>query len=174
GMFYHLRLEHEIQLNRKWFGLELKGLVKAKLLAEVEGKTIGRHGVVIAVTQMESFGQRSTKSDGGMVGYKVTFAALVFRPFKGAVVDAVVTQVTDKGVMCEVGPVPLFIARISIPPRMHFDYSLNANCYKSADESFIIKKDAEIRVKIVGTRVDSNDIFCIGSLMDDFLGVSSE
>ena len=31
----------------------------------------------------------------------------------------------------------------------------------------------EIRLKIVGTRVDANDIFAIGSLMDDYLGLVS-
>ena len=32
-------------------------------------------------------------------------------------------------------------------------------------------QDDEIRLKIVGTRVDANEIFSIGSLMDDYLGL---
>ena len=39
------------------------------------------------------------------------------------------------------------------------------------DESVVIKEDDEIRLKIIGTRVDANDIVCIATLMDDFLGL---
>ena len=35
----------------------------------------------------------------------------------------------------------------------------------------ILYLDDEIRLKIVGTRVDANEIFSIGSLMDDYLGL---
>ena len=34
-------------------------------------------------------------------------------------------------------------------------------------------QDDEIRLKIVGTRVDASDIFAIGTLMDDYLGLVS-
>lgn len=35
----------------------------------------------------------------------------------------------------------------------------------------VIKEDDEIRVKVIGTRVDASDIFAIGTLMDDYLGL---
>ena len=34
----------------------------------------------------------------------------------------------------------------------------------------VIQEDDEIRVKLVGIRVDASDIFAIGTLMDDYLG----
>ena len=46
-------------------------------------------------------------------------------------------------------------------------------CYQNIDEGIVIQKDDEIRLKIIGTRVDANDIFAVGSLMDDFLGLVS-
>ena len=46
-------------------------------------------------------------------------------------------------------------------------------CYQNEDEGMVIQKDDEIRMKIIGTRVDANDIFAVGSLMDDFLGLIS-
>ena len=39
--------------------------------------------------------------------------------------------------------------------------------------SLPLVQDDEIRLKIVGTRVDASDIFAIGTLMDDFLGLVS-
>jgi hypothetical protein len=37
----------------------------------------------------------------------------------------------------------------------------------------LLIQDDEIRLKIVGTRVDASDIFAIGTLMDDYLGLVS-
>ncbi|KTG36994.1 hypothetical protein cypCar_00049384, partial [Cyprinus carpio] len=55
---------------------------------------------------------------------------------------------------------------------MEFDPNSNPPCYKTVDEDIVIQQDDEIRLKIVGTRVDKNDIFAIGSLMDDYLGLA--
>lgn len=76
---------------------------------------------------------------------------------------------------------------------MEFDPNSNPPCYKSTDETLLIKQDDEIRVsihkqrvfafqmfifsknnfqvKLIGTRVDATDIFAIGTLMDDYLGL---
>jgi len=97
----------------------------------------------------------------------------VFRPFKGEVLEAVVTQVTKAGLFTEIGPLSCFISRHSIPPDMEFDPNSNPPCYKTQDEEVVIQQDDEIRLKIVGTRVDANDIFAIGTLMDDYLGLVS-
>ena len=99
------------------------------------------------------------------------FEAIVFRPFKGEIVDAVVTQVNKVGLFCEVVPLTCFICKLSIPADMEFDPNSNPVCYKTKDESIVIREEDEIRVKIIGTRVDASDIFAIGSLMDDYLGL---
>ena len=49
---------------------------------------------------------------------------------------------------------------------------LSASACRIVRIVFSIAED-EIRLKIVGTRVDANDIFAIGSLMDDYLGLVS-
>lgn len=63
--------------------------------------------------------------------------------------------------------------RHSIPADMSFDPNSNPPCYKTSDEDMVIQQDDEIRLKIVGTRVDASDIFAIGTLMDDYLGLVS-
>jgi hypothetical protein len=51
-------------------------------------------------------------NDGtGMVTFPVAYRAIVFRPFKGEVVDAVVTQVNKMGFMAEVGPLQVFVSK---------------------------------------------------------------
>lgn len=48
---------------------------------------------------------------------------------------------------------------------MEFDQVATPACYKSKDEDIVIKQDDEIRLKIVGTRVDATGIVSIGLFM---------
>ncbi|KAL3125887.1 hypothetical protein niasHT_009416 [Heterodera trifolii] len=123
--------------------------VKQKLFSEVEGTCTGKYGFVIAVTTIDTIGH-------GMI-----------QP--GQVIDAVVSQVNKVGIFCEIGPLSCFISRHCIPPDMEFEPNNIPPCYKTADESIVIKQDDEIRLKLIGIRVDANDIFAIGTLMDDYL-----
>lgn len=147
--------------------------VKQKLFIEVEGTCTGKHGFVIAVTTIDNIGAGIIQPGQGYVVYPVKYKAIVFRPFKGQVLDAVVTQVNKVGLFTEIGPLSCFISRHSIPSDMQFDPNSTPHCYKTADEDVVIQQDDEIRIKIVGLRVDATDIFAIGTLMDDFLGLVS-
>ncbi|PVD26001.1 hypothetical protein C0Q70_13669 [Pomacea canaliculata] len=169
-MFYHVSLEHDILLHPRYFGPNLLNIVKQKLFTEVEGTCTGKYGFVIAVTTIDNIGAGMIQPGRGFVIYPVRYKAIVFRPFKGEVLDAVVTQVNKVGLFTDIGPLSCFISRHSIPADMEFDPSSNPPCYKTKDEDIVIQPDDEIRIRIVGTRVDAKDIFAIGTLMDDFLG----
>lgn len=54
---------------------------------------IVRYGFVIAVTTIDSIGAGLILPGQGFVVYPVKYKAIVFRPFKGEVLDAVVRQV---------------------------------------------------------------------------------
>ncbi len=92
-MFYHICLDHEIMLHPRYFGPQLMDTVKQKLFSEVEGTCTGKYGFVIAVTHIEDIGAGLIQPGQGFVVYPVKYKAIVFRPFKGEVLDAVVTQV---------------------------------------------------------------------------------
>ncbi|RMB90471.1 hypothetical protein DUI87_33072 [Hirundo rustica rustica] len=153
-----ISLEHEILLHPRYFGPNLLNTVKQKLFTEVEGTCTGKYGFVIAVTTIDNIGAGVIQPGRGFVLYPVRYKAIVFRPFKGEVVDAVVTQVNKVGLFTEIGPMSCFISRHSIPSEMEFDPNSNPPCYKTVDEDIVIQQDDEIRLKIVGTRVDKNDI----------------
>lgn len=107
-------MEHEILLHPQYFGPQLLEKVKTKLYTEVEGTCTGkyvvqsylkgnfnfykiicfiRYGFVIAVTTIDSIGAGLILPGQGFVVYPVKYKAIVFRPFKGEVLDAVVRQV---------------------------------------------------------------------------------
>lgn len=63
------------------------------VLDQVLEYTFLRYGFVIAVTTIDSIGAGLILPGQGFVVYPVKYKAIVFRPFKGEVLDAVVRQV---------------------------------------------------------------------------------
>lgn len=153
-----ISLEHEILLHPRYFGPQLIETVKQKLYTEVEGTCTGKYGFVIAVTTIDDIGSGVILAGQGFVVYPVKYKAIVFRPFKGEVLDAVVTQVNKVGMFAEIGPLSCFISHHSIPADMQFCPNGNPPCYKSKDEDVVIALEDKIRLKIVGTRVDATGI----------------
>nr|CAH8842848.1 unnamed protein product [Trichobilharzia regenti] len=113
-MFYHIKLEHEILLHPKYFGPNLTETVKTKLFSDVEGTCSGKYGFIIAVTNIEHIGAGIIQPNRGFVQYRIVYRAIVYRPFKGEVVDGIVTQVTKVGVFAEAGPLTIFISKYSV------------------------------------------------------------
>ncbi|XP_075250210.1 DNA-directed RNA polymerase II subunit RPB7-like [Convolutriloba macropyga] len=169
-MFYLMTLEHEILLHPRYFGPKLLETVRKKLYSEVEGTCSGKYGFIVSVHNLTSIGSGYIQPGRGFVLYPVTYQAIVFRPFKGEVLEAVVTQVTKLGIFTEIGPMACFISKHGIPSDMEFVSDDKKPRYKSKDETDIIDLGSTIRVKLMGTRIDANDIFAIGTLLDDYLG----
>ncbi|XP_061502271.1 DNA-directed RNA polymerase II subunit RPB7 isoform X1 [Anopheles gambiae] len=161
-MFYHISLEHEILLHPRYFGPQLIETVKQKLYTEVEGTCTGKYGFVIAVTTIDDIGSGTIQPGQGFVVYPVKYKAIVFRPFKGEVLDATVKQVNKVGMFAEIGPLSCFISHHSIPADMQFCPNGAPPCYRAINGESVIAAEDKIRLKIVGTRVDATGIVSIG------------
>lgn len=144
-------------------------------------------------------GQVMEGTGTGMAEYNVKYRAIVFKPFKGEVLDAQVTTVnkvhfwiidilitpTTDGILLRCRPVdhihlqPCELPSLKchsadfklIPDDLAFDSNANPPCYQTADQTLKIEKGEWVRVKIVGTRVDATEIFAIGSVKEDYLGL---
>jgi hypothetical protein len=57
----------------------------------------------------------ATTAGGGLATFPMRFNAIVFRPFKGEVFDAVVTTVNKLGFFAQVGPLQVFVSKHLIP-----------------------------------------------------------
>ena len=64
------------------------------------------------------------------------YQCIVFKPFKGEVLDAVVTSVSKLGFFCEAGPMQIFVSNYLIPE----DTKFNAD-----DEPCFLSDDGEAR-----------------------------
>jgi DNA-directed RNA polymerase II subunit RPB7 len=167
-------LEKELILYPRNFGPDLRGFLTKRLIEKVEGSCSGRHGFIIAVTEVLSVGKGKIREGAGLVTFAIRYKAVVFRPFKGEVLDAVVTTVNKMGFFAEVGPLQVFVSKHLIPNDMEFDPQSNPASYVSQisdEQPMRVTKDSEVRLRIMGTRVDATEIFAIGTIKDEYLGL---
>ena len=59
----------------------------------MEGTCTGRYGFVVLVTSIKDIGEGVIQDTSAFAKFAVTFECVVFRPFKGEVLDCVVTSV---------------------------------------------------------------------------------
>ena len=105
------------------------------------------------------------------------YTAIVFRPFKGEVFDAEVKTVNKLGVFAQVGPLQVFISKHLMPPDMKFDPQSTPAAYVSDvddGQPQRVTKDSQVRLRIVSARFDNSEIFAIGALNQEYLGLIQE
>lgn len=68
--------------------------LESKLYSDVEGTCSGQFGYIIAVVSMSDIGNGIVLSGSGQAEFVARYRAIVFKPFKGEVVDGVVNNVT--------------------------------------------------------------------------------
>ena len=123
------------------------------------------------VTSIDNISEGTITDDGtARAKFHIKYGCVAFRPFKGEVLDATVNNVTKFGFFAEAGPLNIFVSNQLIPEDMTFE-SVGENRYVSADQDMIIKNGADVRVRIVGMRIDASEIFCIATMKEDYLGV---
>ncbi|KEI40094.1 uncharacterized protein L969DRAFT_86723 [Mixia osmundae IAM 14324] len=174
-MFFLKNLTHTINLHPSYFGANTSDYVKHKLFEDVSGTCSGLHGYIVAVLVVGSgegpFKPQGTIQPGtGMAEFEVPYLAVVFRPFKGEVLDGVVTTVNKMGFFVEVGALTVFVSAHLMPGDMKFSEDSPPRFSRMGDDSMAIQKDVVVRVKIVGTRIDATEIFAIGTIKEDYLG----
>ncbi|RKP22493.1 hypothetical protein SYNPS1DRAFT_33589 [Syncephalis pseudoplumigaleata] len=171
-MYFLKELSHTVQLHPMYFGPRMHEYVEMRLRAEVEGSCSGRYGYVVAVLHLSKMSRGRVLPNIGLADLHARYTAVVFKPFKGEVVDGIVTTVNKMGFFADVGPLQVFVSTHLIPADLNYDPNGDQPCYTSEDQ--LIQKGSLIRLKIVGTRMDATEIFAIGTIKEDYLGVISQ
>ncbi|KAJ3056883.1 DNA-directed RNA polymerase II subunit [Rhizophlyctis rosea] len=159
-MFFMKTLTHTISLHPQYFNKHYKDNITSRLYNEVEGTCNGQIGYICAVLEVLSTGQGELHPTTGMAEFDIQYNAVVFRPFKGQVIDAVVAMVNKL-----------------IPTTFKFDSNSNTPAYVAEGDADLgarmdrIEKGALLRVKIIGTRLDATEMVAIGSIKEDYLGL---
>ncbi|KAI8621335.1 hypothetical protein BC830DRAFT_249240 [Chytriomyces sp. MP71] len=161
-------------LHPSFFGRHLRDSLKKRLFDEVEGTCSGLFGYIISVIEIMDIGKGVLQTGTGMAEFKVHYKAIVFKPFKGQVVEGIVTTVNRMGFFADVGPLQVFVSAHLIPSYLTFDPNSNQPAYygENENEEVTITKETAVKIRILGTRVDATEIFAIGTIKEDYLGPS--
>lgn len=163
-MFFQIELQHELVVHPQFFGPKIRQTIKQLLYEEVEGTSSGKYGYIIAVTEIIDIGRGYLHQHRGLATFLVKYRAIVLRPFRGEVVDALVSQVTKLGFFASVGPLSIFVARSNMPQNM--TYIDSEKMFRSDDEEFTtLSQGDDVRIRIISTRRDFKETFAIGILL---------
>jgi DNA-directed RNA polymerase II subunit RPB7 len=109
-MFFLHQLEERVILAPMHFSGGAEEMVTSELYDRVEGKNTGVL-VVVRILTIDDMTQGEVQQGSGHAIYTVSYTALVWQPFRGEVVDAQVTLVSNTGFMTEVASVDIFVGR---------------------------------------------------------------
>lgn len=96
-VFFQQTLTRTVVMHPQFLGRDLKNEIFKRLKAEVEGMSVGESGYLIAVVTVHDEGTSKGLIDHltGFVKYRVSFDAVMFRPFRNEVMDLVVSTVSQ-------------------------------------------------------------------------------
>eukprot|EP00180_Rhodochaete_pulchella_P000658 Plantae.Rhodophyta-Rhodochaete_pulchella.ctg14892.p1 GENE.Plantae.Rhodophyta-Rhodochaete_pulchella.ctg14892~~Plantae.Rhodophyta-Rhodochaete_pulchella.ctg14892.p1 ORF type:complete len:217 (+),score=31.59 Plantae.Rhodophyta-Rhodochaete_pulchella.ctg14892:1702-2352(+) len=172
GMFFMVKMERRMHVHPRFFNSRLKQTLQQRLCMEVEGTAAGTYGFVVSVVGLDKaqpFPPGHLDEVTGNAIFALKYDALVFRPFKGQVLDAVVTRVMQLGLYAEAGPMTIFVSKYQLPEDFAFDDA--TECWRSADQLLKIESSTSVRLRITGLKIEVQGFFATGTMADDFLGV---
>mmetsp|Transcript_11302 Transcript_11302/g.12428 ORF Transcript_11302/g.12428 Transcript_11302/m.12428 type:complete len:172 (+) Transcript_11302:94-609(+) len=168
--FFHIVLKRQILMHPKYLGPKLQRAVRETLDTEVEGTCAGRHGFIIIVTDLEAL-PLGKVIESGWVRFDLTYSAIVFRPFVNQVIDAKVTTVDEVGFYAKAGPLVILVHSNNVPP--DYSYDPVGPCYMKNDQSAKIEHGSTVRLKIIGVQFHASEIFAVGTIREDYMGLIS-
>ncbi|TBU01392.1 subunit Rpb7 of DNA-directed RNA polymerase II [Hamiltosporidium magnivora] len=134
-------------------------ILRKTLTSSVEGTCSGEYGYIISVLSIDKIGSGRITNNGYAV-FSVLYQALVLKPLKGEIIDASIVETNDMGIFAGVGPLTIFISNYQIPKML-----------LKGSEGGGLEKNSNIRLKIIGTKVEATRIYAIGTINEYYLGL---
>ncbi|GLJ26872.1 hypothetical protein SUGI_0525190 [Cryptomeria japonica] len=180
-MYILVELERNVEVHPKYFGNRLDERICQQLAADVEGRQLlgacGAdvgipEGVVVAVHRVEAIEEGELPVNGtGRAVFHVIFTAIMLTVLKHEVVEVEVEKVNKLGLLCVAGPIELFVSIYNMPHYLQFDNTAVSPCFSNSTGDVKIEKDTVVRVRIMGSVINSNGIKCTASIEGDYLGL---
>ncbi|KAJ5899949.1 hypothetical protein N7495_004693 [Penicillium taxi] len=167
-MFFLKQETKTISLHPSYFGPNMRDYLTARLHEEEEGRCTGEYFVIAVMDTVEVGDGRVIPSDGN-AEYNIQYRAIIWKPFRGETVDAIVTSVKPTGIFTLAGPLSVFIARKNIPSDIKWEPNTVPPQYTDHAEQ-VIEKETSLRLKILGVKPDVGAINAIGTIKEDYLG----
>mmetsp|Transcript_42292 Transcript_42292/g.67713 ORF Transcript_42292/g.67713 Transcript_42292/m.67713 type:complete len:166 (-) Transcript_42292:2449-2946(-) len=162
-------------MNPTDLGPALREKIKERLKNSIEGTAMGKIGYVVYVTEINDsdISRGKIEDSTGQVMYKVKFQAIVFRPFRHEVLDAVVSTALNHGFFCKAGPLQIFVSRHMMPDDLNDGFDHERSAWISEDKEVEIRAGCGVRLRLMNVKFEQNQISAIGTIKDDYLGLVS-
>ncbi len=123
--FRLVEVEDYVRIPPTDFGKPLEEIALQQLKNRYEGRVLREVGYVLAVISAKVSNEGVIVFGDGGTYHKAVFQLLVFIPLDGEVLDGVVENVREMGMLLRVGPVLGFINKIHVmdEPNVYFDGS---------------------------------------------------
>eukprot|EP00928_Gymnodinium_smaydae_P066424 TRINITY_DN49438_c1_g1_i1.p1 TRINITY_DN49438_c1_g1~~TRINITY_DN49438_c1_g1_i1.p1 ORF type:complete len:176 (-),score=45.72 TRINITY_DN49438_c1_g1_i1:270-797(-) len=170
-MFFVCDLFTYLQVKPQECGPGYHEYLEDLLRQKVEG-TVQEHGLVIAIEKHSIVDKGKLQEGTGLVLVPVKYTAVLIRMYKNEVCDCVVVEVNKLGFFGEIGAVRLFVSKSSIPAGWKYteDDGFNGPTYVSSDGSQEIRRESAVRVRILATKQDQDQMLAIGTTDGPYLG----
>ena len=171
-VFFKKRLSRVVHVHPMFLGARLREHIKLRAQEDVQAAAMGTvsgMGFVVLVLKIEDDMISEGKIDHltGLTRFDVSYDAIVFRPFRNEVLDAVTKVCTTQGVFAEAGPLDIFVSRHYIPPE--YEFRADDASWASTETGVVIRAGAEMRVKVLGANA-TGAVAAIGTINEPHLG----
>ena len=109
-MFFVKVLEHRIHLHPSFFGAQASDYILDQLYRDREGSNTGTM-MIVAIIDVDDISEPKIVPGSGYAEYDVSYRAIVWRPFRGEVVDGLVSSVVNNGFFVDVGGLSVFVSK---------------------------------------------------------------
>lgn len=169
-MFFIHEMERVMQLHPSFFGPNTVNYIKDTLIHDVEGQTISSYYVVcIMDVGASDISEGRVIPGSAMAEYTVHYKAVVWKPFKGEILDGLVEELNEAGFHVNIGPLKVFVSKSMIPSDIRYDGNATPPQWTDNGDQ-VIETGTHIRIKIRGTRTEMGKMYAIATIKEDYLG----
>ena len=109
-MFFVHQLERELTLHPSFFDSAAQEKIIEKLHADMEGTITGTM-MIITIISVDEISEPKLMPGTGLAQYNLSYRAIVWRPYRGEVVDGLVSSVVNNGFFVDVAGINVFVSK---------------------------------------------------------------
>ncbi|KAL7668065.1 hypothetical protein ACOME3_008783 [Neoechinorhynchus agilis] len=161
-----MKLERDISIHPENLGPELEQAIRESVIEDCEGASMGSKGICVAIGKIISIGLGRVVSWTPYVQFSIRFEAIMFRPLRNEIADAVIVNITKFGIFSSIGAIQCFISMNTLSKDYGFVEDIDLGpVIRNAHRVFAIND--VIRLRVQGYRAQGLEFFAVGVLVDE-------
>jgi DNA-directed RNA polymerase II subunit RPB7 len=169
-MYWLKEFDESVTLPPEFLVPGVADLVQYRIRQKLEGTCSPQHGYVLAILSAAPKSPGNVQPGVGSVRFEVRCRALIAYPIRNQVLDVTVGNVTKVGFFGMAGPVQVFVSNKLLAKEYRYEATSIPPCYRADELGLRIGAGDKVRVRVIGSKIENNDIFAIGTIKEDYLG----